>query len=705
MESVDSNTSTPHFKHYMPGKKEGETRQQYQDRIIQMREAHWKEVEKTIAQKRPSARYKGKALPPIIPGKFQNCDARRVAEVQKALGETTRQDTLRHKEIVYLVRQRKALKAQASTLWSIHPDALKAIANNKGWGSPPEEYMKMTREGNRPPDMQVCSMWPSAFTRLIDCWDEKYLVEFPEVTARKHLGEDSFHDFLTEFSRDFLADPPPFIQKELGWEKKEDYVPEVSREGGRISELEKRLKAFQVEVEGEPVEEDDDNDKALDRTIAAATQQVAPKLRVLGGLAQLTREAKWLAEQADKEETLTELSKLIDASHETAKIEYDNAQADIKAIAERSKRAKKRLDETAQQQKLIRAAIAICQVKQQRDVTTANTPSAPANQPAKKKVTPAKPPQKGNKRKSPAKKATTPKSQSECEESALEISSESEPSQIGQGRLRKMVPPAKKRKPQKAEVPKSPEIKPAENNKAADTATGKEVEENHTEGEVTEDDLVSVPEQSETEKGKAAAQPNQQKAKPAVQKDAQSPSSPETKANKNKKAGTPTPKASPKMKPAKKPTRPLLAIMDADRSQQTSAPLVHPPLPAAEEEEDSEGCRTARETESRSPSAEREPSPEYKMKKVKELRQEPPRTEEEEILFAKKMGLACPFIPELGRHIVIPKNFPERGAKREKIVSYSAQRVYTPDEIEALWRWKEQNENKNDPKSNTNGNR
>lgn len=191
-------------------------------------------------------------------GHFKLSDLSRVTITLKVLGTAMTQAHLRHKELVYLMRKRKAVRALRGDLWSLSETALKEVVERREWSMPPPEFMERLRaqrrssEDMRLPVQQTAELWPAPFNRLADAWDEVYLREFPEVLVRNLRRSPGWREFLTPFSRDFLCCPTKFVQQALDIEPTGDQR-EIPLTGNIMEDIDAACKALGFTPPEDPV--------------------------------------------------------------------------------------------------------------------------------------------------------------------------------------------------------------------------------------------------------------------------------------------------------------------------------------------------------------------------------------------------------------------------------------------------------------------
>lgn len=259
--AVSGGEETSHLSVRRPsaGRLEGETAKEYRERL---KEEYQVQLERAMAQlprrkegttavQGGSARGRG-GVPPVQPGRFHPADMKRTREVLCAIPVASTPDELRHKEIVYLCRRKKAMRAVLTLIWDSTEQALRKIASARGWGDPPAALKNLLVKPNAPPKTaaEVRALWPAPFKSLEDTWDETYLREFAEVTERFHWGQESWKSFLTPWSRDFLGDPPPFVARNTGWAPIRLHTREIQCQGNRAREVDEALRLLGVDEDG-----------------------------------------------------------------------------------------------------------------------------------------------------------------------------------------------------------------------------------------------------------------------------------------------------------------------------------------------------------------------------------------------------------------------------------------------------------------------
>lgn len=182
---------------------------------------------------------------PLI-GIFRRSDLVSASWTMKCLGTAQNQMHLRHKEIIYLFRRRKAYSALRDDFWRLGKDELAKVAARRVWGSVPVRLARLLAH-ERCPVEEVYSMWPMPFDELGNQWDEIYLREFPEVTDNNCWGTADWMSFYTSYSRDFMAAPPDRVRQIMAWKPKTKYTREIPVSGNLPADVETALRALGVD--------------------------------------------------------------------------------------------------------------------------------------------------------------------------------------------------------------------------------------------------------------------------------------------------------------------------------------------------------------------------------------------------------------------------------------------------------------------------
>ncbi|KAL8441520.1 hypothetical protein Emed_007556 [Eimeria media] len=190
---------------------------------------------------------------------FRMSDLKFVTEAKKVLADPQTQAILRHKELIYLHRRLKALCAVRTDMWKVLGRRMKPPAG-EAWASPPPELVEAAKKGYQefPSAEKLCEAWPAPFRKAGRTWDLTYVTEFPEVIFGRHWGRPSWDEFLTPFSRDFLAAPSEAMQQEKKWEPKPNYQRFVPHTGNMVVDVKEAIKALggRVEVDSPSVDEE-----------------------------------------------------------------------------------------------------------------------------------------------------------------------------------------------------------------------------------------------------------------------------------------------------------------------------------------------------------------------------------------------------------------------------------------------------------------
>ncbi|KAL8441756.1 hypothetical protein Emed_007500 [Eimeria media] len=195
----------------------------------------------------------------IQPGHFRMSDLKFVTEAKKVLADPQTQAILRHKELIYLHRRLNALCAVRTDMWKVLRRRMKPPAG-EAWASPPPELVEAAKKGYQefPSAEKLCEAWPAPFRKAGRTWDLTYVTEFPEVIFGRHWGRPSWNEFLTPFSRDFLAAPSEAMQQEKKWEPRPNYRRFVPHTGNMVVDVKEAIKALggRVEVDSPSVDEE-----------------------------------------------------------------------------------------------------------------------------------------------------------------------------------------------------------------------------------------------------------------------------------------------------------------------------------------------------------------------------------------------------------------------------------------------------------------
>lgn len=178
---------------------------------------------------------------------FKHSELSRATNRMRSLGTASNQQHLRYKEIVYLLRRRKAYLSLRNEVWRMGKAELSKAAARRCWGRTPDKVAKLL-DGERLSLEEVYSLWPAPFDQLATQWDETYLREFPEVVDRDVWGQPEWTSFYTAYSRDFRAAPSAHVKRLMRWQSKPNYTREIPYSGNLPAHLNAALLALGVEA-------------------------------------------------------------------------------------------------------------------------------------------------------------------------------------------------------------------------------------------------------------------------------------------------------------------------------------------------------------------------------------------------------------------------------------------------------------------------
>ncbi|KAL8440867.1 hypothetical protein Emed_007643 [Eimeria media] len=178
-------------------------------------------------------------------GRFQPSDIKHVGEAKRVLRNPATQEILKHKELLYLHRRLKAYRALRGDMWRIGSGRAKQ-PKGREWTSPPPELagaFKGTLE-EFPEPSKLFDIWKFPFTKVDRTWDLIFLEEFPEVVEREHWGKPTWKEYLTSYSRDFVAAPSCHVKEIKRWEPKAGYELEIPNSGNTVKHVQDAIKAL-----------------------------------------------------------------------------------------------------------------------------------------------------------------------------------------------------------------------------------------------------------------------------------------------------------------------------------------------------------------------------------------------------------------------------------------------------------------------------
>lgn len=291
----------------------------------------------------------------VTPGTFRPGDLKNIAGVLKVLGVAQDTNQLKHKEIIYLFRRRKAYRALRNDFWRIGLSQLEKLAAARAWGRVPERIAERVSRGPqaRLPTAETRQIWAAPFFRLEDMWDEMYLREFPEVVQRVHWGQETWTSFLTPFSRDFLGAPSTFVRENWGFSLISGYQREIPISGNKVVDLDAALRALGVEPVREPSMSRELGHRRKTPISAITPTQEPPLALALAHVSseqQLVQVAEAEAVQAYERE-----SRRLHQAHREAVKRVKEAEQDLKAARRRLELRKRELRELAEHRRSVAA--------------------------------------------------------------------------------------------------------------------------------------------------------------------------------------------------------------------------------------------------------------------------------------------------------------------------------------------------------------
>ncbi|KAL8431878.1 hypothetical protein ACSSS7_004976 [Eimeria intestinalis] len=169
--------------------------------------------------------------PRLVIGKFKPSDLKDIKNTKKRQAKPKTQGVLRHKEIIHLHKRLKTFKGVRNEAWTVARGVQRSPVE-RGRTAPPAvlvNQMKAKLEDS-PSAEDIWVIWPSSFAKLEKQWDDIYVAEFPEAMGTPRWGTPAWKDFLTEYSRFFIARPAPRAQEVKLWKDIPEYEPEISLE-------------------------------------------------------------------------------------------------------------------------------------------------------------------------------------------------------------------------------------------------------------------------------------------------------------------------------------------------------------------------------------------------------------------------------------------------------------------------------------------
>ncbi|KAL8443899.1 hypothetical protein Emed_006516 [Eimeria media] len=156
----------------------------------------------------------------VVPGRFRFTDLRQAQVVRHVLSNPASQRELIHKELVYLHRRLKAYRSLRLELKRVGRDNIAQYADQRNYNQPTSVFADtLAIPLQSLPDPGVLrGMWPDPFIHLEEQWDLIYISEFPEVMVLRDTTSPLWLDFLTPYSRHFLACPTEAIAALRNWE-------------------------------------------------------------------------------------------------------------------------------------------------------------------------------------------------------------------------------------------------------------------------------------------------------------------------------------------------------------------------------------------------------------------------------------------------------------------------------------------------------
>ncbi|KAL8441296.1 hypothetical protein Emed_007579 [Eimeria media] len=154
-----------------------------------------------------------------VPGRFRFTDLRQVQVVRHVLAHPASQRELIHKELVYLHRRLRAYRSLRLEFKKVGPDNITQYALQRNFEAAAQIFIDTLAIPlqSLPDPVTLRGLWPDPLIRLEEQGDPTYINEFPEVLVLRDMSNPLWNDFLTPYSRQFLACPSPEIAALRNW--------------------------------------------------------------------------------------------------------------------------------------------------------------------------------------------------------------------------------------------------------------------------------------------------------------------------------------------------------------------------------------------------------------------------------------------------------------------------------------------------------
>ena len=133
------------------------------------------------------------------------------------------QQSLSHKELVFLQHNRRAARCLRDDLWRWSIGEVKKTAEQREWGDVPYEVARAlvkcrkNRSDTRFHVPRLWALWPPPLQQPEHDWDEVYVDEFPEVSdSFAHPGDATWDTVYTVFTKHWLTHPSRYMKTALG---------------------------------------------------------------------------------------------------------------------------------------------------------------------------------------------------------------------------------------------------------------------------------------------------------------------------------------------------------------------------------------------------------------------------------------------------------------------------------------------------------
>ena len=150
------------------------------------------------------------------------------------MGTPTDQQSLAHKELVFLQHKRRVVRCLRDDLWRWGIGEVKKAAEQREWGAFPHEVSRAlvecrrNRTDTRLHVPRLWDLWPLPLQQLEQDWDEVYVDDFPEVSdSFARPGDPRWDTLYTVFTKHCLTHSSSYTQTVLG-------LPDISAAASRL---------------------------------------------------------------------------------------------------------------------------------------------------------------------------------------------------------------------------------------------------------------------------------------------------------------------------------------------------------------------------------------------------------------------------------------------------------------------------------------